>query len=299
MDDFELVAGWRAVNEDGEFGEAPCLVDDQVYFLSQQVESLRLRLAASWVPADVIHRGFVAHTQRRRFKQQRNAALLIARAYRAHRKRALQKAFFVLKPFLLKAFHSRHNRVICRLRKVEMSALALNAKVHRLENLIKTFSSGTYNIKNVHSGKYLNLENGCLSFGTNVQLWDNPESSHSQWSLCLLPQINESVVPHEFLFSIKSARSGRCLSVLGLEPEGNAMVQFHHVNVGKHQSCIWSLVEAGKNKYSIRNVNSKLYLNVAGGSKVNGANVQQYGNPMSPHSHWEITAVGALGSNTR
>ena len=284
MEDYELVAGYA----EGTGGQ---LDAKQKFVLQSQVDFFRARLVQGWVPADVIRRVFKQHAQRKRFKQQWGAASLIGRAYRMHRKRVTDYALCVLGPFLIKVSRNRQQRIIRRLQENEKQTEALRAKVNQLEALLKTFSSATpFNIKNVHSSRYLNIKDGSLNFATNVQLWDNPESSHSRWVISFLPEISNA--SSQCLFSVKSVRSGRCLSVRGLEQKGNVMTHFR--NVGNRMCSVWELkvVETGSSKYNFRNVQSGLYLNVAEwGSRANGANVQQYDNPENTHSQWEVQAV--------
>mgnify|MGYP001365918604 FL=1 len=44
-------------------------------------------------------------------------------------------------------------------------------------------------------------------------------------------------------------------------------------------------------QWTLQNVKSEGYLNVSGGDKHNGTNVQIWNNPSSPHSQWRIFEV--------
>ena len=292
MDDFELVAGWRV---NGSIDKEPPF--DAILNLQAQVEIFRARLIQGWVPADVIGRCILAHAQRNHVKRLNYAAQTIARAYRVHRKCIVDAALRIIGTFLVEVSRTRLQRLIRRLRDSEKRAAALQKHISELQVIIRTFTSSTpFNIKNVHSGRFLNILNGSVDFGTPVQMWDNPDWSHSQWKISLL--VESSRASGRCVFSIKNVHSGRCLAVQGLEQESKALVTFH--DVGSNTRSLWELIcceEAGR--HNLRNVWSGRYLNVAGGSKANGANVQQYGNSssthsQSPHSQWEISAAAPI-----
>merc|ERR1711920_197404 len=42
---------------------------------------------------------------------------------------------------------------------------------------------GVYTLKNINTGEYLNVLDGSTSKGANVQIWNERESSHSQWTI--------------------------------------------------------------------------------------------------------------------
>ena len=67
-------------------------------------------------------------------------------------------------------------------------------------------AAGVVTLQNVASGKYLNVSGGKSNNGCNVQIWDNPSSTHSQW--CVL-----EVLPGTFV--LENLASGKVLNISG------------------------------------------------------------------------------------
>lgn len=75
-------------------------------------------------------------------------------------------------------------------------------------------------IKNVKSGKYVNVEGGSKGNGAKIQQWDNPECDHSQFWISSMDD-NQ--------FEIRNKNSNKVLSVEGGSQKAcAAVVQLHY-----------------------------------------------------------------------
>ena len=72
--------------------------------------------------------------------------------------------------------------------------------------VMKLVMNATYTIESVNApGQFLNISGGGMNNGTNVQLWNNPSMSHTQWVL------EGKDAGH---VAIRNVHSGRCCVVL-------------------------------------------------------------------------------------
>ena len=76
----------------------------------------------------------------------------------------------------------------------------------------------SFTVTNLTSGRCLNVSGGKNAKGTNVQLWDNPTSSHSQWYI-------QEVALGTYI--LRNASSGRVLNVAGNKSaDGTNVIQW-------------------------------------------------------------------------
>jgi hypothetical protein len=127
-----------------------------------------------------------------------------------------------------------------------------------------SFAEVFYNIKNVNSGLYLNVDGASTDNGANIQQSDYGGAA-SQWILKPVGMAG---------YTIENRYTGKVLNVDGNRVNDGANVQ-QWDNPGQPASQ-WTLHSTGVNAYLIKNVNSGLYLNVDGGSFDNMGNVQQW-----------------------
>ena len=67
-----------------------------------------------------------------------------------------------------------------------------------------------WTLQNVKSEGYLNVSGGDKHNGTNVQIWNNPSSPHSQWRIFLVrSEVSVAV------FVLENIASGKLLNVRG------------------------------------------------------------------------------------
>eukprot|EP01084_Bolivina_argentea_P172153 298218_1 len=144
---------------------------------------------------------------------------------------------------------------------------------------------GIYNIKNTNSGKYLNLSGGQKGKGINVQIYDNPQSSHTQWIVdtCAKGYI------------IRSTASGCYINVSGGSSKNGANVQMWDDPESTHSQ--WAIAASKEGIFTIQNIHTGKYINVSEGGKKNGSNVQMWDNPGSNHSQWQFYCALPLIKN--
>lgn len=141
-------------------------------------------------------------------------------------------------------------------------------------------------LKNRKSGKVLNVSGASDANGANVIQWDNPESPESQWWL-------DRAHDDFRCYHLRNWKSNRFLNVCGASHENGANVHQWGTQPCNDRASHWVIrqVPGEQNRwFTLMNDSTGKYLNVSGGSRENGANVQQWeGSPDSGHDHqWEI-----------
>ena len=139
--------------------------------------------------------------------------------------------------------------------------------------------SGTYVIKNVHSGLALATSGGGTGQGTlAVQATANGSSTQA-WTL---------VPEGSGFYEIKNSASGLVLGIqnMGITDGGDALIW------GDNGSSdhLWQILPAGSAQYKIENYNSGLLLGVLNQSTSSGAQVLQWEDNGTPDHLWSLTA---------
>eukprot|EP00929_Paragymnodinium_shiwhaense_P069823 TRINITY_DN35259_c0_g1_i1.p1 TRINITY_DN35259_c0_g1~~TRINITY_DN35259_c0_g1_i1.p1 ORF type:complete len:291 (-),score=27.86 TRINITY_DN35259_c0_g1_i1:402-1232(-) len=169
---------------------------------------------------------------------------------------------------------------------------------------VLNLTEGVYNIKNVKSGKYLNVQGGSLEDGANVQLWDNPQAPHSQWRISHVFEYGElelpraSVVPGPLdllgipaVYHITNVYSDKSLAVAGASKDDMANVVQSADGSLPGQ---WMIQYVGEGIVGLQNVNSAKWLNVEGGVVADGANVWQFHSNLQNDSWWVLEQPSCL-----
>ncbi len=146
---------------------------------------------------------------------------------------------------------------------------------------------GIYMIKNVNSGKYLDVAGGVAANGTNVQQWagSNPGAYYNTWKLVsvgdgyykIYSQVGDG---NTYLLDLTD----------GLTGSGT------NIRIWQNTYCDAQTFKLQKNDdgtYAIltKVTDCKLGLDVAAGSSSNGANVQQWGYSGGNHQRWILEKV--------
>jgi hypothetical protein len=139
--------------------------------------------------------------------------------------------------------------------------------------------SGTYVIKNVHSGLALATSGGGTGQGTlAVQATANGSSTQA-WTL---------VQEGSGFYEIKNSASGLVLGIqnMSITDGGDALIW------GDNGSSdhLWQIISAGSGQYKIENYNSGLVLGVLNESTSSGAQVLQWNDNGTPDHLWTLTA---------
>ncbi|CAK0840708.1 unnamed protein product [Prorocentrum cordatum] len=161
---------------------------------------------------------------------------------------------------------------------------------------------GVYNIRNVKSGKYLNVLGGSLDEGANIQLWNNPQSPHSQWRISHVFEYGRLSLPTETViqgpvnqlgipavYHIKNVHSGKSLTAFGTNDMANVEQSSDASMPGQ-----WMIQFVGDRVVGLQNANSAKWLNVQGGGVTDGANVCQFHSNLQNDSWWVLESPTCL-----
>ena len=145
---------------------------------------------------------------------------------------------------------------------------------------------GTYMIVNRNSRMVLSLLNNATSSGTNVvqNSWSNRKTQH--WDVRPVnPRIGGDFSYH----TICAAQNGYPIDVWNWSLDNGGDVRLYNGGLGTNEQ--WYLQYAGEGYYYIRSRHSNLCLEVAGGSKSAGGNVQQGTFTGDPRQQWKFIPI--------
>lgn len=154
---------------------------------------------------------------------------------------------------------------------------------------------GTYSVMNVNSGKYLNVIAGSREAFANVQIWNNPESSHSQWRLTKASEYGSVTIRGGMpgIYLLQNVNSDLYLSVADGSAEG--MKHVFQQRDGTSKPAQWLIQLVGQGIYGLQNVATGKWLNVVGGGRDNGVDVWQWNDVLQNHSWWTFEAPQCQG----
>lgn len=134
----------------------------------------------------------------------------------------------------------------------------------------------------------LDVKGNSTENGANVQIWENCHTANQQWKV-------ESV--GDGYYKLVSQRSGRCLDVSQKDfTSGTNVQQYDFSNV--HDSQRWRFEDAGDGYYYIISKGGKdLCLDVSGGGKKDGTNVQIYTKNQTDAQKWKLVPVNCTTHN--
>jgi hypothetical protein len=139
--------------------------------------------------------------------------------------------------------------------------------------------SGTYQIKNVHSGLALDTQGSGTAQGTLAVQATAGSSSTQKWTLTL-----ESSGYYE----IKNNASGLVLGITSeSKSDGADALIWGGSGTPDH---LWQIISQGNGQYKIKNYNSGLLLGVLNESTSSGAQVLQWDDNGTPDHLWTLTA---------
>jgi hypothetical protein len=137
--------------------------------------------------------------------------------------------------------------------------------------------SGTYQIKNVHSGLALDTQSSGTAQGTLAVQATASSSGTQKWTL--VPQGSN-------YYEIKNSASGLMLGVgnEGISAGAGALIWGDN-GTSDH---LWQIIPAGNGQYKIENYNSGLMLGVTSESTASGAQVLQWTDNGTPDHLWTL-----------
>lgn len=142
-------------------------------------------------------------------------------------------------------------------------------------------SSGNYTLKNVASGKCLDVYTGSTANGTNVQTWETNGKISQQFQL---EKVN-AIAPG-YYFIMPSWNANLAVEVKGISTANGANVQVWSKTNKDHQK--WQLKVNSDGSYSVLNANSGKALDIEGKSTASGTNVSQFTNNSTSNQKWDI-----------
>ncbi len=146
---------------------------------------------------------------------------------------------------------------------------------------VSSFEGKTYYIKNVNSGKYLDVAAFSNSNGANIHQWSFTGAINQQWKVISLG--NNKV-------RFKSLQSGKSLDVdLSQTNNGRNIEQNAYAGLASQK---WEIFSAGSGQYYIINENSGKAVDVAGYSTSNGGNIHQWTYNNTTNQKWIFEEVG-------
>jgi beta-glucanase (GH16 family) len=147
-------------------------------------------------------------------------------------------------------------------------------------------SPGTYRLRNVNSGKVLEVAGGESSTanGDNVQQWSSNNGAWQQWTV----EANG-----DGTYRLLNVNSGKALDVSDVSTSPGANVhQWDYVG-GANQH--WRIEPVGDGSHRLLADHSGLALDVSGARTSNGTNVQQWTPNGNDAQHWTFEAVDGGG----
>ena len=145
-----------------------------------------------------------------------------------------------------------------------------------------------YTIKDLNSGRTLDIENKSNSNGANLQLWGrnaNTANTHRQWEII---NTNDGYV------RLRGIDSRKTLEVSEGSNSNGANVHQWTYEGTTHQE--WEIISVGDGYFRLKNRDSGKSLTASGGT-ANGSNVSQYSYIGDNNQKWFFTKVGSIESS--
>ena len=142
-----------------------------------------------------------------------------------------------------------------------------------------SLSDGTYSIRNVNSGKGLDVTGESTEDGANVQQYEYWGGSNQQWNV---EDTGDG-------YRIENVNSGKVLDVANRSTEDGANV--HQYSDGGGDNQRFYLNDQGGGQYHVQPVHSEKAVEVESSSTDDGANVQQYDWHGGDNQLWTFESV--------
>jgi len=142
-----------------------------------------------------------------------------------------------------------------------------------------SFSGGTtYAIKNINSGKYMDVAGARTANSTNVQQWGTSVSGDHRRFIARYRSAG--------WYALENVKSGRYLNIAGHDKSNNANLQIWGTNgTGSNEQFT---LQAGANGCHLIPKHSNKCITVNGGSTANGANILQYSCNANSPQYWDF-----------
>jgi hypothetical protein len=153
---------------------------------------------------------------------------------------------------------------------------------------IQPVIDGKYILVNRASGKVMEVANGSLNNGANVQQGTNTGATYQQWNVTPV----DSRIGGDFsYFTIMNVNSVKSLDILNFSLDNGGNISMYGDSKSANQQ--WYLEYASDGWFFIRSRWSSYCLNVAGANTNDGANIEQYEKRGGTSQQWRFLPVGA------
>lgn len=153
---------------------------------------------------------------------------------------------------------------------------------------IQPVINGQYVLVNRGTGKVMEVADGAMQAGANLQQGNHTGATHQQWQVT---PVDARIGGDFSYFSITALHSGKAPDILNFSLENGAnIIVWDDTKSGNQQ---WYLDYAGDGWFYIRSRHSAKCLEVAGGSAAAGANIQQWEKTGATHQQWRFLPLGA------
>jgi hypothetical protein len=141
-------------------------------------------------------------------------------------------------------------------------------------------TNGRYRLTAKHSGKVMEVADGLLTDGGNVQQWSYANVNQQKWNI-------ESI--GDGYYKITAVHSGKALDVASKSTSDGANI--HQWSYGGGSNQQWKIESLGNGYYRIVSRNSGKCVDVSGPSTADGANVHQWTCHGGDNQAWKIETV--------
>jgi hypothetical protein len=141
-------------------------------------------------------------------------------------------------------------------------------------------SNGRYRLTAKHSGKVMEVADGLLTDGGNVQQWSYANVNQQKWNI-------ESI--GDGYYKITAVHSGKALDVASKSTSDGANI--HQWSYGGGSNQQWKIESVGNGYYRIVSRNSGKCVDVSGPSTADGANVHQWRCHGGDNQAWKLEVV--------
>lgn len=140
-----------------------------------------------------------------------------------------------------------------------------------------------YKIRNVASGRYMQVQDASLKNGALIRLWDNQDANHFRFKAKAVKGGN---------YRLQNINSNKYLAVENASRSNYGRICQWDANLA---STLWKL-ETVANGFKIKNVNSNLLIGVEGGGRQNNALLVQWNDDGAQDKIWQFEKVNVTKS---
>lgn len=153
-------------------------------------------------------------------------------------------------------------------------------------------ADATFTLRSAIGGRVLDVSGASKSNGANIQTWAWNSTNAQRWTV---KSAGAWEVPEGVYNIVTSVNQSNSLAVANTKRANGVNVQTFGTSTTSWMQK-WLIAKAGSGYYTIRNMNSRMLLDVKGGTAKSGTNVQQYEQNDTNAQLWklELTSGGII-----